>query len=175
MTIMDSAVRARTAVINFAAIFTQTPTEANHSQWRDMTRDIVDFRPGVFWLLQRTFHHLLRERPMRNIAPVPEACMDAASLDCRERLHDLGEAFLASRIAPARGPSEATVASEIEEAVAGELAVDRAASALWLQGRGFERTRARCAGRGSRQTYYYRFCFTVAGVKALSPHYVKLA
>jgi hypothetical protein len=175
MTVVDSAVRARTAIVDFAAIFTQTPTEANHSQWRDMTKAIVDYRPGVFWLLQRTFHHLLKNRPMRNIAPVPEASMDAAALDCQERLHDLGEAFLASRIAPARGPSEATVASEIEEAVAVELAIDRAASALWLQAKGFEKTKARCAGRGSRKGYFLKYNFTIAGVKALSPHYVRLA
>ena len=112
---------------------------------------------------------------MRNIGPVPEASLDAASLDCRDRQHELGDAFLACKITPAKGPSEATLASEVEEALSRELAIDRASAALWLQARGLERTKARCAGRGSRKGYFYKYCFTVAGVKALSPRYIKLA
>ena len=94
------------------------------------------------------------------------------NLDCRPQNDNASEAFIAGRIAPARGPSDATPACEVEEAVAREMAMDRAAVSSWLQSRGFERARSK--GPGRRNMHFYRYNFTVGGVKALSPHYVRL-
>ena len=80
----DEAVRARTAIIDYASVLTTTPSEANHRQWRNMEEHISSFRPGVWWLLARVHHHLLRNRPMRNILPVPETSLTAVDLDCRQ-------------------------------------------------------------------------------------------
>jgi hypothetical protein len=173
MTTMDAAVKARTAVVEYGTVFVPRPSEANHANWKDMTKATVEYRPGLWWLLRRVFHHLLKDRPLRNVAPVPEACMDAVALDCRARSDDVGEAFLASKIVPAKGPSDATPACDVEDAVAREMAIDRAAVGLWLQGRGFERARSK-AGPSRRNMHFYRFNFTVGGVKSLSPHYVRV-
>jgi hypothetical protein len=174
MTTMDAAVKARTSVVDYASVFTQMPTEANHAQWRDMSEVVVSYRPGVFWLLQRVYHHLLKGRTMRNVAPVPESCMDAIAISCRERLQELGDSFITNKLCPAKGPSEASLASEIEDAVAQELGIDRASSTLWLQSRGFEKARGWTNGRNSRREYFYRFRFTLQGTKSLTTHYVSL-
>jgi hypothetical protein len=174
MTSMDAAVKARTAIIDFASIFTSNPTEANHAAWRDMSQEIIRYRPGVFWILQRLYHHLLRNRPMRNVAPVPQGSLDANGLDCREQFQERGDRFIAEKLSPAKGPSEASTAKELEDAVAGELGIERAGAGLWLQGRGFERVRSK-ASRTARHDFYYRFCFTIGGMKALMSQYVKLA
>jgi hypothetical protein len=124
--------------------------------------------------MKTVYRHLLRGRPLRNVAPVPESCTQAMALDCQARSDGAGEVFLATRVAPARGPSDATPACEFEEAVAMEMAIDRAAVGLWLQSRGFERARSK-AGPSRRNVHLYRFNSTVGGVKSLSPHYVRLA
>jgi hypothetical protein len=172
MTTIDAAVKARTAVVEYGTVFVQQPNEANHGLWKDMTNAPVEYRPGMWWLMRIVYKHLLKGRPLRNVAPVPEACMNAMNLDCRPQNDNASEAFIAGRIAPARGPSDATPACEVEEAVAREMAMDRAAVSLWLQSRGFERARSK--GPGRRNVHFYRYNFTIGGLKALSAHYVRL-
>jgi hypothetical protein len=141
-----------------------------------MSAAILSYRPGVFWLLQAVYHHFLKARPMRNVAPVPEHCVDAVVLNCREKLQDLGDGFLRDRLRAAKGPSDATLAADIEKAVATALAIDINAVGLWLQARGFEKIRRHVGGRNERgNAYFYRYNFTVNGVKGLAPLYVRLA
>ena len=133
----DAAVKARTAIIDYASIFTSVPTEANHQPWMDMTHASTDYRAGLFWMLTRVYHHLLRDRPMRNVLPVPESSMDAQMRDCSGSADEAWDKFITC-VAPARGPCEATPAQEIEEVV-GRRVCDRAGAQLFLQGKGWER------------------------------------
>ena len=45
-------------------------------------------------MLTRVYLHLLRDRPMRNVLPVPESSLDAQELDCRELLEDNWQSFV---------------------------------------------------------------------------------
>jgi hypothetical protein len=169
---MDSAVRARTAIIDYASIFTSCPTEANHRAWRDLSTAVQSFKPGMWWLMTRVYHHLLKGRSMRNVLPIPEANRESTELDCREATAAVWDSFLARSLGPARGPVEATPAPELDSAVSRMMGVDAAAVQLYLQGKGFERVR--CKTRG-RNIYFYRHNFIVGGMKALTPSYVRLA
>jgi hypothetical protein len=166
----DAAIRARTAVVDYSSIFTTTPSEANHLKWRNMDELILQYRPGVWWMLTRVYHHLLRDRPMRNVLPVPESSLDAQELDCRELLEDNWQSFVRCA-SPAKGPADAATAEDIEKQVANRLGVDRVAAQLLLQGRGFERVRSKAQGRN---VYFYRYNFSVCGAKVLKPLYVKM-
>ena len=68
---MDNAVRERTAIVDHVSVFRDNPTECNDVQWKDMNKELNNFRPDFFWLLQRIYHHLLRGRASRNVCPVP--------------------------------------------------------------------------------------------------------
>jgi hypothetical protein len=168
----DAAVRARTAIIDYASIFTSCPTEANHRTWRDLSTAIHTFKPGIWWLMTRVYHHLLKGRSMRNVLPIPEASMESAELDCREATAAVWESFLSRSLIPAKGPTEATPAAEIDIVVSRSMGVEPAAVQLYLQGKGFERIRSRARGRNE---YFFRYNFIVGGMKTLTPAYVKLA
>ena len=168
---VDAAVRARTAIIDYASIFTSCPTEANHRAWRDLSSAVQAFRPGMWWLMTRVYHHLLKGRSMRNVLPVPEASRESAELDCKEATTAVWESFVARSLLPVKGPVEATAAPELESTVSRMMGVEAAAVQLYLQGKGFERVR--CKTRG-RNIYFYRYNFIIGGMKALTPLYVKL-
>ena len=126
-------------------------------------------------MLTRVYHHSLRDRPMRNVLPVPESSMDAQMRDCAGPADDAWEKFIPC-VEPVRGPSEATPAQEIEEAVGVCVCVcvcvcDRAGAQLFLQGKGWERARRKLRGLN---TYYHRYFPTVDGTKVLVPLYVNL-
>ena len=72
---------------------------------------------------------------------------------------------------PAKGPIDASTASEVEREVALKMGVDPSAVQLYLQARGLERVRRKVAGINR---YYYRFCFTIGGLKSQSASYVRL-
>jgi hypothetical protein len=167
MDMKGDAVRARTAVIEYSSVFTTNPSEANHRQWRDLSDDISAFRPAVWWMLTRVYHHLLRDRPMRNVLPVPETSLTAAELDCRQApAGNWGRL----EIQPASGPIDATMADEIEDEVSQLMGLDRMSCRLALQGRGFQRVRSK---RGSANAYFYQYNFIVNGQKTIKPQYVK--
>jgi hypothetical protein len=168
---MDSAVRARTAIIDYASIFTSCPTEANHRAWRDLSTAVQSFKPGMWWLMTRVFHHLLKGRSMRNVLPIPEASRESTELDCREATAAVWDSFLARSLVPAKGPSEATSAPELDGTVSKMMGVEPAAVQLYLQGKGFEKVRSKARGR---HEYFYRYNFTIGGMKTLTPSYVKL-
>jgi hypothetical protein len=168
---VDAAVRARTAIIDYASIFTSCPTEANHRAWRDLSSAVQAFKPGMWWLMTRVYHHLLKGRSMRNVLPIPEASRESAELDCKEATAAVWESFLARSFVPAKGPSEATPASELDSAVSRMMGVEPAAVQLYLQGKGFERARSKARGR---HEYFYRYNFIIGGQKTLTPSYVKL-
>ena len=169
---VDAAVRARTAIIDYASIFMSCPTEANHRARRDLSAAIHTFRPGMWWLMTRVYHFLFKGRSMRNVLPVPEASRESAELDCRETTAAVWESFMTRSLVPAKGPSEATPASELDSAVSRSMGVEPSAVQLYLQGKGFERARSKARGR---HEYFYRYNFIVGGMKALTPSYVKLA
>jgi hypothetical protein len=163
----DDAVRARTAIIDYASVFTTLPSEANHRRWRNMEEHITSFRPGVWWMLTRVYHHLLRGRPMRNVLPVPESSLAAADLDCRQNVGNWDELM----IEPAAGPSDATMADDVEKHVGDTLGFpDATSTRLAMQGRGFQRVRRR---RGESNAYFYQYNFAVNGQKTLKPQFVK--
>jgi hypothetical protein len=109
---------------------------------------------------------------MRNVLPVPEASRESAELDCKEVAAAVWESFLARSLVPAKGPVEATPASDLDSTVSKSMGVEPAAVQLYLQGKGFEKVR--CKTRG-RNVYFYRFNFIVGGMKTLTPSYVRLA
>jgi hypothetical protein len=130
------------------------------------------FKPGIWWLMTRVYHHLLKGRSMRNVLPIPEASRESAELDCREATAAVWESFLARSLGPAKGPVEATPASEVDRTVSKMMGVEPPAVQLYLQGKGFERMRTRTRGRND---YFYRYNFIVGGMKSLTPSYVRLA
>ena len=109
---------------------------------------------------------------MRNVLPIPEASMESAELDCREATAAVWESFLSRSLIPAKGPTEATPAAEIDIVVSRSMGVEPAAVQLYMQGKGFERIRSRARGRNE---YFFRYNFIVGGMKTLTPSYVKLA
>jgi hypothetical protein len=163
----DEAVRARTAIIDYASVFTTTPSEANHRQWRNMEEHISSFRPGVWWLLTRVHHHLLRNRPMRNILPVPETSLTAVDLDCRQDTSTWDKL----EIEPSTGPGDASMADAVEDHVKEKIGFpDTTSTRLAMQGRGFQRVRR---VRDGRNQYFYQYNFTIRGQKTLKPQFVK--
>ena len=74
-----------------------------------MQDGISSFRPAVWWILTRVYHHLLRDRPMRNVLPVPETSLTAAELDCRQALAGTWDRL---DIQPASGPIDADMADD---------------------------------------------------------------
>jgi hypothetical protein len=168
MDMKDDAIRARTAIIEYSSVFTTKPSEANHRQWRDLS-DVDAFRPGVWWMLTRVYHHLLRGRPMRNVLPVPDACQMAAELDCRTEYEAAWKNFL---VQPVNGTANATPAERIEAEVASKTGLDIPGARLALQGRGYERVRRKV---GTSNVYFYQYIFTIDGVKALRPQFVHLS
>ena len=163
----DDAVRARTAVIDYASVFTTHPSEANHRQWRNMEEHISSFRPGVWWMLTRVYHHLLRNRSMRNVLPVPESSLAAADLDCQQALAANWDRL---QIEPATGPIDATMADDIEDDVSQLMGLDRASTRLAMQGRVFQRVRRM---RDGRNQYFYQYNFKNGGQKTIKPLFVK--
>ena len=126
----------------------------------------------MWWLIIRVYHHLLKGRSMRNVLPIPEASRESAELDCREATAAVWDSFLARSLVPAKGPTDATPAAELDSAVSRSMGVEPAAVQLYLQGNGFERVRSKARGRAE---YFFRYNFIIAGMKALTPSYVKLA
>ena len=163
----DDAVRARTAVIEYSSVFTTNPSEANHRQWRDLSDDISAFRPAVWWMLTKVYHHLLRSRPMRNVLPVPETSLTAADLDCRQNHAGSWDRL---QVQAASGPIDAAMADELEDEVSQLMGLDRMSSRLALQGRGFQRVRRM---RDGRSQYFYQYNFAVNGQKTIKPQFVK--
>ena len=108
---------------------------------------------------------------MRNVAPVPLTSLETKDVDCEERAQVAWDIFVETRLSPVQGPSDATTCARIEQEVATDLALERGTAALWLQGKGFERTRRKVGGRND---YFYRFCFTVNGVKSATSRFVLL-
>ena len=125
-----------------------------------MEERVSSSRPGVWWMLTRVYHHLLRERPMRNVLPVPESSMAAADIDCWQ---DTCNRWNELQIEPATGPMDPVMADELED-LARETArlPDRTSPCLAMQGRGFQRVRRR---RGDGNAHYYQYNFTVKGQK----------
>ena len=135
-----------------------------------MEEVIEQYRPAVWWILTRVYHHLLKNRPIRTVLPVPEASMDAKELHCTDVMGDEWPKFI-SGISPANGPSDASAADEVEKAIMDTARVDRVTAQLLLQGKGFERSRSKTRGHNG---YYYKYVFTQGGVKMLKSAYVKM-
>ena len=108
---------------------------------------------------------------MRTVLPVPESSSEARELDCRDSAESAWESFVARSLQPARGPTEASAAGELEAAVVRHMGIERAGAQLFLQARGFQRVRRVVKGRN---VYVYKYCFVVNGAKALAPLYVRL-
>ena len=104
---------------------------------------------------------------MRNVLPVPESSLAAADLDCRQDSGDWNKL----EIEPAVGPSDATMADDVEQHVGGTLGfADRTSTRLAMQGRGCQRVRR---VRDGRNQYFYQYNFTILGQKTLKPQFVK--
>ena len=82
------------------------------------------------------------------------------------------DSFLARSLVPAKGPTDATPAAELDSAVSRSMGVEPAAVQLNLQGKGFERVRSKAR---KRHEYFLRYSFIIGGMKALTPSYIKLA
>ena len=104
---------------------------------------------------------------MRNVLPVPESSLAAADLACRQNVGTWDELMIEA----AAGPSDATMADDVEKHVGDTLGfADRTSARLAMQGRGFQRVRR---VRDGRNQYFYQYNFTILGQKTLKPQFVK--
>ena len=118
-----------------------TPTEANHSQRLDLSREVLarDYRVGAFWLLQRVYRHLLHGRVERNVRPMTDQCLQAKELECSGKEQARWPAFEA-RLSPASAPRYATPADEVDAALRSQ-GVEAKEIKLFMQKRGVDQER----------------------------------
>ena len=138
----DEAVRARTAIIDHVAVCVDHPTEENHSQRLDLSRDVLikKYRVGTFWLLQRVYRHFLHNRVDRNVRPVPEPSRESLSLDCAGKEAEWWPGFL-SHLEPAAA-KDATTAGEVDLLLK-PYDIELKGAKLFLQAKGFTRVRSK--------------------------------
>ena len=167
---MDNAVRDRTAIVDHVSIFKDKPSESNDLQWKDMLSLIPKYRPGIFWLLRRAYHHFLKGRPRRNVGPIPLGSIEQKALDCADVNSAKFERLL-EKMLPARGPVEANTKQEIDKEAAEICGLSAAETPIYLQGRGFSKVRR---VRAFQNIYFYQYCFVVDDAKG-KPQFIKLS
>ena len=135
--------KARMAVVDHTQIFVDTPTESYHSKRLDLSRGVLaaKYRVGTFWLLQRIYRHLLHDRVERNVRPLTEQCLEIRELDCGGVEQGWWPVFT-GRLEGVPAPRLATPAPEID-ALLKSFGIEAKNARLFLQGKGFGRTRRR--------------------------------
>ncbi len=162
---MDCAVRERTAIIDHVSIFKDRPKNANDLQWKDMSKLLEKYRPGFFWLFRRAYHHLLQGRSTRNVCPVPQASLDQKALDCADA-HSDGFQNLLGKLQGVKKPGQADTQLDVDAFAAKTLGLAPGEVSIYMNGRGFLKTR-RDRGR-EKNLYFYQYTFkTDAGKEQL--------
>ena len=169
---MDSAVRERTAIVDHVSVFRDNPTECNDLQWKDMNKELKNFRPDFFWLFQRIYHHLLRGRASRNVCPVPAGSLQQKALDCADANTEQFERFLAT-IEQARTPKDASTKEEVDAHAASTCGLAVSEASIYLNGKGFLKVRR---DRGlQRNLYFYQYAFVDRDGQKQRPQFFKIA
>lgn len=156
---MDNAVRDRTAIIDHVSIFKDRPSNSNDIQWKDMSALLDTYRPGFFWLLRRVYHHLLRGRSTRNVCPVPQGSLDQKALDCADA-HSDEFLRLMEKLQGVKKPGQADTQLDIDAFAAKLLGLPPSEISIYMNGRGFLKTR-RDRGR-EKNVYFYQYTFKAA-------------
>jgi hypothetical protein len=121
--------------------------------------------------------HLMKDRPMRSIVPVPQKSLDLMQQELHDPVNDVVIEFI-SRCSPTDRPATATVAADVDEAL---LAYARTKGvhipvmpSNLLKQKGFAAHRAKRAhgGAGRGNVWVYKYKFVVDGVKAAGESYV---
>jgi hypothetical protein len=177
----DLAVRERTSIVEHVCVFRDSVVEVNDAQWVDVESTITETRPGHFALLLLIFKHLMKDRPMRSVAPVPQKCLELLRMELKDPIDDVVDEFI-TRCSSVDRPLSATDASKVDEAllafarVKGLGAVRMNASNL-LKQKGFGVHRAKRPQGGGRRGYVnvYTYKFVVDGTKAEHASFVSYA
>ena len=80
--VSDYAVRQRTAIVEHILVFTDNPVEANQKTW-------VPVEDTIFATLHMVYKHLLKDRPMRSIGPIPTKCLALLKVEVKDKVGDL--------------------------------------------------------------------------------------
>jgi hypothetical protein len=173
----DLAVRERTSIVEHVCVFRDSVIEVNDAQWVDVESTIAETRPGHFALLLLVYSHLMKDRPMRSIAPVPQKCLELLSMELKDPIEDTVEEFI-RRCSPVDRPAQATESTKVDEAL---LAFARTrgvggarlnpANLLKQKGFGVHRAK-RTQGRTREHIYVYTYKFIVDGLKSELASYV---
>jgi hypothetical protein len=163
---MDKATAARLAIVEYRTEFADSTGGATQMTWRDVDSMIPSMRPGVFWILWRVYRHLLKNRPMRNVHPIPAACFEVRLLNVEDRDMTQSRDTLMKYIEPARGAVEATEAKVVDTLIAHELRILEADARTTLQGLLMKRERTKRMEFGKKvNRELYKFAFPNEGLQ----------
>ena len=160
LTKMDMACVMRMAFVEFRMIWSDNPQSANEGQCRDMAPLFNSMRVGVFAMCRLTYKHLMKGRFMRNVGPMPQACVDARNANITDVTAEKILEVLKANIKPVNAPRFASKGSDVEAFFAKKMEVPRADIRTTLQGMGMSSEHRKSVEVGKRvSTAFYKFKF----------------
>ena len=103
--VSDYAVRQRTAIVEHISVFTDNPVEANQKTWVPVEDTIRSTTPSFFAILHMVYKHLLKDRPMRSIGPIPTKCLALLKVEVKDEVGDLVRSFLSTKTGTSTRPA----------------------------------------------------------------------
>ena len=170
---VDLAVRERTSLVEHVSIFKDSPVEANDAKWQDIEQQLVPGRPSHFRILWAVFRHLLRHRPMRNVRPVPQKCLDLKELEVQETGVPNFDLFL-QRLKAVNKAIQAACVEDVRDLLASMLPGEKATQpnpSDVLASRGFAAKRTK---HGLKNVYVYLYAFCDENGCKKAPQFVAL-
>jgi hypothetical protein len=156
----DDACDARIACIEFRKVFTNKATAANEVRCKDIRPFFPDWRVGTFAVLKLVYKHLMKDRHMRNVAPIPPACVLARNANIVDQAKGRLRSILMENITPVDKPEKATVPLDVDKFMATAMEIERKNIRTTLQGLGMDQKQAKYkSGKGYAQPLCYRFKF----------------
>ena len=98
------------------SVFTDNPVEANQKTWVPVEDTIRFTTPSFFAILYMVYKHLLKDRPMRSIGPIPTKCLALLKVEVKDEVGDLVRSFLSTKTERAPGASSADSREDIHAA-----------------------------------------------------------
>ena len=163
---MDKAAAARLALVEYRAEFADQTGGATQMAWKDIDAMLPKMRPGLFWIFWRAYRHLLKGKAMRNVNPIPSACVDARLLNVEDPNMVRSRLLLLNHIEPCR-VCEASECKEVDALFAEKLGETAADIRATLQGLLMKRERSKrkdAAGKLANAEFY-KFTFQNVGVQ----------
>ena len=160
LTKMDEACVARMAFVEFRMIWADSPQTASEGQCKELAPLFAKMRIGVFALSRLTYKHLMKNRYMRNVGPVPQACIDARRANIVNDQAERRLAVLLENIKPVGAPRLASSAAAVERALKILMAIEAVDVRTTLQGMGMALVQRKTKVDGKwATTYFYQFKF----------------